>query len=156
MSDIKITFRDKIKRISLIKEAIKNLIISSINLPTNVNPLSKSFVLVDRKHPNYPLITQELVDYGKKFARHHSISLPLKGTSYTIISGRIAYGKEVRAYHYKAGYYLPAIEKLNEILAQAESELGTIISITQTMPDEHIIKLEEILFGDGMSTVEVE
>lgn len=148
MSDIKITFRDKIKRIILVKDRIKSMVLSSIELPANVNSLGKNFVLVDRYSANYPFITQELVAYGRKFSRYNSDIFPLKGTNYKVISGRVAYGKEVRALHYKAGYYLPAIEKLNEILAQAELEVGTTISITQTMPDEHLIKLEEILFSE--------
>jgi hypothetical protein len=147
MNDIKITFRDKIKRIILVKETIKTLILSSVELPTNVNSLGKNFILVDRSNSNYHFITQELVDYGRKFSRGNTDILPLKNSPYKVISGRVAYGKEVRACHYKAGYYLPAIVRLNEILAQAESELETTISITQTMPDEHLIKLEELLLN---------
>lgn len=152
----KITFRDKIKRIIIIKEAIKSLIISSVALPTNVNSIGKNFVVVERSTLNYPFITQELKDYGRKFSRFHTYTLQVKGSDYKFLSGRIAYGKETRAYHYKAAYYLPAIEKLKEILEQAEAELGTSINITQTMPDEHLIKLEMILLKHVSSTVEVD
>ncbi|WP_405126064.1 hypothetical protein ACI51W_03410 [Pseudomonas marginalis] len=141
----KITFRDKIKRIIFVKEAIKSLILTSVTLPTNVNSIGKNFIVVERSTLNYPFITQELKDYGRKFSRFHTYTLQVKGSEYKFLSGRIAYGKEARAYHYKAAYYLPAVEKLKEILAKAEAEIGASINITQTMPDEHLIVLEKIL-----------
>ncbi|WP_345960746.1 hypothetical protein [Pseudomonas sp. NY8896] len=141
----KLTFRDRIKRIITIKETIKSLIVADVELPTHVNSIGKNFILVERTSSNYHFITNELKDYGRKFSRHHTDTITVKGSEYKFLSGRVAYGKEARAYHYKAAYYLPAVEKLKVILGVAEAELGEAINITQTMPDEHIIALERLL-----------
>lgn len=151
-----ITFRDKIKRIILVKNKIKSLVKSSIDTPEMVSTKGKNFILIDKSFKNYQFINKEMRLFSKNYADRHYSLCQIGNTSYKIITGREALDYEVEQNHFKVGYYIPAIDKLLEIIGQAESELGATISITQTMPDEHLIKLEEILFGDDMSTVEVE
>jgi hypothetical protein len=151
-----ITFRDKIKRITLVKNKIKKMIECSVETPEQVDTKGKNFILIDKSFKNFQFINKEMRKFTKNYANRHYSLCQIGNTAYKIITGREAFDYEVEHNHFKVGYYIPAIDKLLEIIGKAESELGTTINITQTMPDEHLIKLEEILFGDGMSTVEVE
>lgn len=148
MTETNITFRDKIKRTILVKNKIKSMIIETVGTPENVLTLSKNFIIVDSSFTNFQLINKEMRVFSKDFSAAQSIIFTSKDSPYKILSGREAYGYEKANRHFKVGYYLPAIEMLNSIIGQAEQELGEVIRITQSIPDEHLIKLEEILFGD--------